>query len=82
MRVIGDLSRLNARRYADKPALIMDGERLTYAELEAVSNRLAHGLIGLGVKPGDRVALLAYNRLDYAVVVQAVAKAGACTTTA
>ena len=77
MRVIGDLSRLNARRYADKPALIMDGERLTYAELEAVSNRLAHGLIGLGVKPGDRVALLAYNRLDYAVVVQAVAKAGA-----
>jgi acyl-CoA synthetase (AMP-forming)/AMP-acid ligase II len=77
MRVIGDLSRLNAARYPHKTALIMGDESLTYAKLEARSNRLAHGLIGAGIEPGDRVALLAYNRLDYAVVVQAVAKCGA-----
>ena len=77
MRVIGDLSRLNAVRYPDKTALVMDGVSMTYAELEARSNRLAHALIGRGTLPGDRVALLAYNRLDYAVVVQAVAKCGA-----
>ena len=77
MRVIGDLSRLNAVRYPHKPALLMDGEAMTYAELEARSNQLAHGLIERGVAPGDRVALLAYNRLDYAVVVQAAAKCGA-----
>jgi fatty-acyl-CoA synthase len=77
MRVVGDLSRLNAVRYPRKPALIMDGVELTYAELDRRSNRLAHALIEQGVEIGDRVALLAFNRLDYAVVTQAVAKCGA-----
>ncbi len=77
MRVIGDLARLNARRYPDKTCLIMGQDSMTYQELEARSNRLAHGLIARGVGIGDRVALLAYNRLDYAIVVQAVAKCGA-----
>jgi fatty-acyl-CoA synthase len=77
MLVVGDLSRLNAIRYPHKPALIMNGEPLTYAELNRCANRLAHALLGCGVEAGDRVALLAYNRLDYAVVTQAVAKCGA-----
>jgi fatty-acyl-CoA synthase len=77
MLVVGDLARLNAIRYPDKPALIMRGEPLTYAELNRRANRLAHALGACGVAPGDRVALLAYNRLDYAVVTQAVAKCGA-----
>ena len=68
MRVIGDLSRLNAGRYPDKVALTMDGASMTYAELDARSNRLAHALIGLGVTPGERVAMLSYTRLDFAVV--------------
>jgi acyl-CoA synthetase (AMP-forming)/AMP-acid ligase II len=77
MRVIGDLSRLNAVRYPGKTALVMDGQAMTYAELEARSNWLANALIARGIAPEDRVALLAYNRLDYAVVVQGVAKCGA-----
>ncbi|HYK24869.1 MAG TPA: AMP-binding protein, partial [Steroidobacteraceae bacterium] len=77
MLVVGDLSRLNAVRYPQKPALIMSGVELTYAELNRRSNQLAHALIARGVAPGDRVALLAFNRLDYAVVTQAVAKCGA-----
>ncbi|HXS28143.1 MAG TPA: long-chain-fatty-acid--CoA ligase [Steroidobacteraceae bacterium] len=77
MRVVGDLSRLNAVRYPQKIALIMDGLELTYAELDRRSNRLAHALLAQGVGIGDRVALLAFNRLDYAVVTQAVAKCGA-----
>ena len=77
MRVIGDLSRLNARRYPDKPALVMDGARITYAELDARSNRLAHALISMGLEPGERAALLSYNSLEFAVAVQAVAKCGA-----
>jgi acyl-CoA synthetase (AMP-forming)/AMP-acid ligase II len=77
MLVIGDLSRLNAQRYPRKTALLMEGAQLTYEELNARANRLAHALIAQGVQPGDRVALLAYNRLDYAVVTQAVAKCGA-----
>ena len=74
MRVIGDLSRLNAIRYPKKIALRLSDQTLTYEQLDARSNQLAHALVTRGVAPGDRVALLAYNRLDYAVVTQAVAK--------
>ena len=77
MLVVGDLSRINAVRYPRKPALSMSGIELTYAELNRRSNQLAHVLIGQGVEAGDRVGLLAFNRLDYAVVTQAVAKCGA-----
>jgi acyl-CoA synthetase (AMP-forming)/AMP-acid ligase II len=77
MRVIGDLSRLNAIRYPKKIALRLGDQTLTYEQLDARSNQLAHALIARGVATGDRVALLAYNRLDYAVVTQAVAKCGA-----
>jgi acyl-CoA synthetase (AMP-forming)/AMP-acid ligase II len=74
---MGDLSRLNAIRYPDKVALRMGEARLTYKELDTRSSQLAHALVARNVKPGDRVALLAYNRLEYAVVTQAVAKCGA-----
>lgn len=77
MLVVGDLSRLNAVRYPRKTALHMSGIELTYAELDRRSNQLAHALAEQGIEAGDRVALLAFNRLDYAVVTQAVAKCGA-----
>ena len=77
MLVVGDLSRLNALRYPRKAALLMEGAELTYEALDRRSNQLAHALAGEGIGPGDRVAMLAYNRLDYAVVTQAVAKCGA-----
>ena len=81
MRVIGDLSRLSARRYPSKVALIMEDQCLTYAEIDNLSNRLAHALISRGVQAGDRVAVLAQNCLDYAVVTQAIAKCGAILVT-
>ena len=77
MRVIGDLSRLNAIRYPRKAALTMRGAVLSYAELQRRSNQLAHALLGAGIEPGERIGLLAPNRLDYAIITQAVAKCGA-----
>jgi acyl-CoA synthetase (AMP-forming)/AMP-acid ligase II len=77
MRVIGDLSRLNGIRYPDKAALIMNDQILSYKELDRQSNGLANALIGLGLQAGDRVALLSYNRLEYPIITQAVAKTGA-----
>lgn len=77
MLVFGDLTTLNARRYPNKPALIMEGVELSYAELDARSNALAHALIARGVAVGDRVALLGFNSLEYAVILHAVAKCGA-----
>ena len=58
MRLIGDLSRMNAIRYPDKAALIMEGVELSYADLDRRSNALAHALRDSGVKPGDRVGYL------------------------
>lgn len=77
MRVLGDIPRLNARRHPDKKALIMGDAHLTFKQLNEKANRLAYGLMSLGVAPGDRVALLAENCLEFAVVNYAVAKCGA-----
>jgi acyl-CoA synthetase (AMP-forming)/AMP-acid ligase II len=56
-----------------------DGDRwLTYAELDARTNRLAHTLHGrFGVRAGERVAVLLRNRLEVAEAIGGVAKAGA-----
>ncbi|HSW18634.1 MAG TPA: AMP-binding protein [Ramlibacter sp.] len=77
MLVIGDLSHAQARRCPQKAALVMGDEVLSYAELDAQSNRVAHALLAEGLVPGDRVALLGHNSIEYAVVLQAVAKCGA-----
>jgi acyl-CoA synthetase (AMP-forming)/AMP-acid ligase II len=77
LRVIGDLSRVNARRYPQKIALAHGERTLTYQALDSQSNRLAHALAALGVSAGERVALLAYNCLEFAIITQGVAKAGA-----
>jgi len=76
MQVIGDILRLNAKRYPDKEALIMDNDHLTFSQLNQQVNQLAHGLISLGVRPGDRVAILAYNCMEYMIIYYAVAKCG------
>ena len=76
MRVIGDLSKANARRHPDKVALVHGARSLTYLDLELRSNQLAHALAASGLRPGDRLGLLACNHLDYAIVTQGAAKAG------
>src|SRR5437773_76031 len=47
-----------AERRPDATAVVMDGARMTYEELEASSNRLARTLKAAGCQQGDRVALL------------------------
>ena len=49
---------------------------LTFREWNLRSRRLANALLGLGLAPGERVAVLAYNRLEWAEVYAATAKAG------
>jgi len=77
MRVLGDLTRLQARRRPEKPALIFGGAVVTYQEFDKRSNALAHALIAAGIEASDRVAILAENSVEYAVTTQAIAKAGA-----
>jgi len=77
MIVIGDIARLNAKRYPGKKALVMNNDYLTFNQLNQRVNQLSHGLMSLGVKPGDRVAILAFNCLEFPIVNYAAAKCGA-----
>ncbi|MFP4103188.1 class I adenylate-forming enzyme family protein [Coleofasciculus sp.] len=66
----------SADRLPDKVALIGDGQRLTYAEVEAQANRLANALLAQGLQRGDRVVLFLPNCLELAIAIFAVLKAG------
>jgi acyl-CoA synthetase (AMP-forming)/AMP-acid ligase II len=55
---------------------------LTYLEADQRSDALARGLTGLGVRRGDRVAILAGNEIEYIEVFFACAKLGAMITLA
>ncbi|KMS53583.1 AMP-dependent synthetase [Novosphingobium barchaimii LL02] len=75
---VGGTLQAAAKRFADRPALVYDGQEATYAELfEQVIER-ARGLIGLGVKAGDHVGILAPNCWDYVVLYYAIDLVGAC----
>jgi len=65
----------SADRLPDKVALIGDGQRLTYAEVEAQANRLANAFLAQGLQRGDRVVLFLPNCLELAIAIFAVLKA-------
>jgi acyl-CoA synthetase (AMP-forming)/AMP-acid ligase II len=49
----------------DRLAVVCGGRRLTYAQLDARANRLAHQLLALGVQPGEHVGVQLYNGTEY-----------------
>lgn len=59
----------------DKTVLICGARRVSYRELEATANRLAHGLRRAGVGRGDRVAIYLDNCIEAVVAIFAVLKA-------
>ena len=60
-----------------QPALIAGERTLTFAELERDATAAARRLVGLGVRPGDRVALFAEPSIEHAVLLHGLAKLGA-----
>jgi len=66
-----------ARELSGKIALVCMKQRVTYGELDARSNALAHSLIASGVKRGDRVVIFADNTVETVISFWAVLKANA-----
>ena len=60
----------------NREALVDGGRRLTYRQLNRRVNQLARFLQGMGLKRGDRCAILAYNCLEFVEVIFATAKLG------
>src|SRR5829696_873529 len=65
-----------AAQWPDRIALVAGGQRLTYHELDAAANRLAHALRNAGVQPGDRVTVLLENSIEAVVAIFGALKAG------
>jgi acyl-CoA synthetase (AMP-forming)/AMP-acid ligase II len=65
------------RAVPDRVALIAGKSEYTYRDLREASERAAGSLLGLGVKPGDRVAILGNNSLFWVACYLAVMKLGA-----
>ena len=72
-----DPLRRHARRAPDHPALRFEGEKLSYAALEARARTLARGLRAHGVQPGDRIAIFLPNVPDFVAVYYAIQWVGA-----
>ncbi|MGV0795410.1 class I adenylate-forming enzyme family protein [Mycolicibacterium elephantis] len=66
-----------ANRYAERPFVITDDVTLTYADVAEQSRRIAAGLAGLGVQPGDRVGMVMANYPEFVTVKFAIARTGA-----
>jgi len=76
---IGHWSTVHAQRNPERVALVdaNTGRQFSFGELEQRTNALASALRTRGVRPGDRVALLAFNSPHFLEVALAVAKLGA-----
>ena len=68
-----------ASRFPDNPALIFLGTTISYRELEKLVNRFAHALQSIGVKKGDRIAMLLPNVPQIVVADYAAFRTGAVT---
>jgi long-chain acyl-CoA synthetase len=66
-----------AGRFPDRTAIIFAGKRIAYRELEAQVNRFAKALVELGVKAGDRVAMLMPNMPQLVIANYATMRIGA-----
>ena len=73
---LGYLPEIGYRLSPDKVAIVQGDVALTFGELEGRCNRVANGLIGLGVDPGERVALLFPNDYRYVESLLGTMRAG------
>jgi fatty-acyl-CoA synthase len=82
---VGDLLRRSVQKFAKKEALVYSYKgtittRLTFKEMNQKVNRFANALTKLGIKKGDRVAIISHNCPQYAIYLYALAKTGAWVT--
>ena len=77
MKLVQSFLEESAAQMPDKTALVCGDQRLAYAQIEAMANRLAQALQANGVQRGDRVLLFLQNSVELVVGIFATLKANA-----
>src|SRR3990170_6019952 len=73
----GDMLRRSAERVPDKTAIIFQGTRVSYRDLDSQANQFAHAMLELNLAKGAKVAILSRNRTEYATIFFGAARTGA-----
>ncbi|TRZ48231.1 MAG: hypothetical protein D4S01_10740 [Dehalococcoidia bacterium] len=68
-----------AKRYGGKTAVVLGERRLSYAELDEASNKIANALIKMGVGRGERVIILLTDTPEFIITFFGVVKSGGTT---
>lgn len=74
---LGNVLAERAQRTGNEVFLLFEEQRITYAQLNERVNRVANGLLSLGIKPGDGIAVMMPNRPEWLYVYFATQKIGA-----
>jgi long-chain acyl-CoA synthetase len=74
---LGGVLEDTARKFPNHTALLFFGRKISYSELDRLANRFAHALAGLGVRKGDRVALMLPNIPQMVIAYYGTLRAGA-----
>ncbi len=74
--IVGDALRATALKFPTKTAFVFNDRRITYKIFEDRVNRLANGLLDKGYQPGDHIAILAFNCIEYYEILFALGKVG------
>ncbi|MBX2977650.1 MAG: amino acid adenylation domain-containing protein [Flavobacteriales bacterium] len=75
---IGELFEEVAKAHAERVAVELNDQRISYAELGQRVNALSNVLVGMGIKPGDPVGLCVDRSFDMVVAMLATLRAGGC----
>jgi long-chain acyl-CoA synthetase len=67
----------SAKKYPDAPCTIFKGAKISYKEMDALTDRIAAGLSRLGVKKGDRVGIFMPNTPQFVMAYFGILKIGA-----
>ncbi|BAI80122.1 long-chain fatty-acid-CoA ligase [Deferribacter desulfuricans SSM1] len=74
---LGDMLIQNAKKLKSKKYIFFEDKKYTYAEVNKITNKVAHALTNLGLKKGDRVAILLDNSPEFLFSFFGITKCGA-----
>lgn len=76
---VADRLEERASDHADTPFILFEDERISFAQANAMANRIARAMVDAGMKRGDVVALMMLNRPDFVLMWLGLAKVGIVT---